>query len=64
MKLFDVKCPLCGRVNHNLYLEETKGWMECEHCQQLVKVLKFAEECKKIPIFTPAQLARIVAAAN
>ena len=51
-------------MNHNLYLEETHGWMECEHCQNIVKVLPFAEEGKKIPIFTPQQLARCFAAAN
>lgn len=63
MKLFDVKCPLCGRVNHNLYLEETNGWMECEHCQQPVRVLQFVEE-RKVPVFTPKQLARCYAASN
>lgn len=64
MKQFDVKCPICGSVNHNLYLEETHGWMECEHCQNTVKVLPFAEERKKIPVFTLGQLARCVVAAN
>lgn len=64
MKQFDVKCPICGSVNHNLYLEETHGWMECEHCQNTVKVLPFAEERKKIPVFTPGQLERCAAAAN
>ena len=64
MKLFDAKCPICGKVNHNLYLEETHGWMECEQCQNIIKVLPFAEEGKKIPIFTPQQLARCFAAAN
>ena len=28
MNTYDVKCPVCGTVNHNLYLEETDGWME------------------------------------
>ena len=27
---YDVACPICGRINHSLYLEETEGWMECE----------------------------------
>ncbi len=35
MKMIDVKCPVCGTVNHNLYLEETEGWMECECCGML-----------------------------
>lgn len=63
MKLYNVKCPICGTVNHNLYLEETDGWMECERCQHTVKVLPFAEE-KKVPIFTPRQLANYFAVAN
>ena len=29
---YDVACPICGRVNRRLYLEETEGWMECEYC--------------------------------
>lgn len=36
MKSYDAKCPICGTINHNLYLEETHGWMECEHCKQTV----------------------------
>ena len=63
MQLYDVKCPICGTINHNLYLEETDGGMECEHCQQTVKVLPFAMD-KKVPVFTPQQLAACFAAAN
>lgn len=63
MKLYDIRCPICGTVNHNLYLEETHGWMECEHCMQTVKVLPFAEE-KKIPVYTLPQLVAQFAAAN
>ena len=63
MKSYDAKCPICGTVNHNLYLEETDGWMECEHCQQTVKVLPFAMD-KKVPVFTPQQLVACFAAAN
>lgn len=63
MKSYDVKCPICGTINHNLYLEETNGWMECDHCKQTVKVLQFVTE-KKITVFTPQQLADCFAAAN
>lgn len=48
MKQYDAECPLCGRVNRGLYLEETGGWMECEACGNEVKVLKFR------PTFTDA----------
>ena len=63
MQLYDVKCPICGTINHNLYREETDGWMECEHCQQTVKVLPFAMD-KKVPVFTPQQMVACFAAAN
>lgn len=63
MKRYDIRCPICGTVNHNLYLEETHGWMECEHCMHTVKVLPFAEE-KKIPVYTLPQLVAQFAAAN
>ena len=41
MKLYDIKCPICGTVNRKLVLEETDGWMECEHCRIVVKVLPY-----------------------
>lgn len=58
LKVYDIRCPLCGTVNKNLYLEETDGWMECEHCRQAVLVLS-AEGVphKRIPVYTPHQLA-------
>lgn len=34
-------CPICGRVNRNLFLEETDGWMECDKCLEVVKVTSF-----------------------
>lgn len=63
MKLYDVKCPICGTINHNLYLEETDGWMECEHCKHTVKSMQFVTE-KKVPVLTPQQLVACFAAAN
>ena len=38
MKKYNVCCPKCRHMNRNLYLTETKGWMECERCLALVKV--------------------------
>ena len=32
MKQYDMICPKCGTINRGLYLEETDGWMICEHC--------------------------------
>ena len=50
MMTYDVKCPVCGRINRNLYLEETDGWMECEKCSctaQLM-VIPMDEDIMKI----------------
>ena len=33
MKRYDMTCPCCGYLNRGLYLEETGGMMECEHCR-------------------------------
>lgn len=43
MNAMDVKCPLCGTVNKSLNLEETDGWMECEKCNSVLQVLKYAK---------------------
>ena len=60
MKQYDAKCPICGTVNRNMYLEETDGWMECEHCHKSVKVMSF-ETKVKIPVYTMEQAAAIFA---
>lgn len=52
METYDVRCPICGELNHNLYLEETDGWMECEHCHQAVQILAYAKRSQFL--FIPA----------
>ena len=37
MKTYDVRCPACGRINRNVYLEETGGWMECDRCRKVTR---------------------------
>lgn len=51
MKRYDVNCPNCGRMNRNLYLEETEGWMECESCGCISRVSRSAREraCVSFP---------------
>lgn len=49
MKTFDVRCPVCGHMNHNLFLEETDGWMECEKCNAATRSLKY-EDTIRIPL--------------
>ena len=57
METYDVRCPLCGTINHNLYLEETDGWLECDHCRQAVQILAYAKT-SRIPVYTAAELAK------
>ena len=63
MKHYDVECPICGTLNYNLDLEDSQGWMECEHCKSVVKVLNTAPE-RKIPVYTGKQLAEHFGAAR
>ncbi len=49
MKTFDVRCPVCGHMNHNLFLEETDGWMECEKCNAATRSLR-SEDTIRIPL--------------
>ena len=50
MKMYDAKCPVCGTVNRSLYLDETEGWMECEHCHQTVRVQEYVRMVK-LPVY-------------
>jgi len=46
----DVKCPICGTVNRSLDLDETDGWMECEHCHNAVQILEYAKS-RRVPVY-------------
>ena len=48
MKLYDMECPVCGMLNRNLYLDETEGWMECEHCGSITKSTDFPENVEEV----------------
>lgn len=56
MEQFDAKCPLCGKLNKNLYLKETEGRFICESCKSEVQLLQYLQQ-HKIPLLTPQQLA-------
>ena len=62
MKHYDVKCPVCGKTNHGLFLQETGGWMECENCGADVEAKTF-DDGKAIPFLTPALCVEIMARA-
>ena len=50
MNAKDVKCPICGTVNRSLDLDETDGWMECEHCHNAVQILENAKS-RLFPVY-------------
>lgn len=52
---YDVVCPVCGRINRSLYLEETEGWMECEYCGNSTQDLSF-QKMVRIPVIRMEQL--------
>lgn len=56
---YDVVCPVCGRINRSLYLEETEGWMECEYCGKSTQDLSF-QKMVKIPVIRMNQLSKMM----
>ena len=57
MRTYDVKCPICGKVNRGLYLEEAEGWMECDQCRNATKV-QLTDEYKLLPVCVVKPLNR------
>ena len=47
MELYDVECPVCGRENRQLYLEETDGWMECEYCGSITRITDSSKKVRE-----------------
>ena len=62
MNLYSAVCPICGKINQNLLLEETEGTMECESCGSVVNVLGM-EDGNAIPMLTKELCASIMASA-
>lgn len=56
---YDVACPVCGRINRSLYLEETEGWMECEYCGNSTQDLSF-RKMVRIPVIRMEQLSKMM----
>ena len=54
---YDIACPVCGRINRSLYLEETEGWMECEYCGNSTQDLSF-QKMVRIPVIRMEQLSK------
>ena len=56
---YDVACPVCGRINRSLYLEETEGWMECEYCGNSTQDMSF-QKMVKISVIRMEQLSKMM----
>ena len=56
---YDVACPVCGRINRSLYLEETEGWMECEYCGNSTQDMSF-QKMVRIPVIRMEQLSKMM----
>ena len=56
---YDVACPVCGRINRSLYLEETEGWMECEYCGNSTQDMSF-QRTVRIPMIRMDQLSKMM----
>lgn len=39
-----IECPICGHLNRNLDIADSKGWMECEHCGALGIIPEISED--------------------
>ena len=52
MKQYDVKCPVCRKLNKSLYLQETDGYLECDHCGTVMKVIQ-TDDHRFLPFLTP-----------
>ena len=59
----DVKCPMCGKINHNLYLEETDGWMECERCGNLIKDIAYMKKVR-LPVIQMRDESKLLCASG
>ena len=60
MKQYDIKCSCCGTVNKGLYLDETGGWMICEHCHAETMDGEYARQHSvRLPLLTMSQLAHL-----
>ena len=54
---YDEKCPVCGTINHGVNLDETEGWMICEHCGKETQDYRFIKRAK-IPVVSSKAAAK------
>jgi len=62
MKLYDRRCPYCGTENKQLCLEETKGFMECNHCLRITQFPGFqADALNLTAVYQPNSIRKAAA---
>ena len=54
MSQYDIRCPTYGTINSELNLEETEGWMECDHCLQNVNAHLLPSEKVHLALWSKA----------
>lgn len=54
--LYDAKCPVCGKLNKDMYLEETEGRFVCDKCGSEIEIPRFKKP-KRIPIYDAERLS-------
>lgn len=57
--LYDAKCPVCGKLNKDMYLEETEGRFVCDKCGSEIEIPRFKKQ-KRIPIYDSRTLAAVI----
>lgn len=57
--LYDAKCPVCGKLNKDMYLEETEGRFVCDKCGSEIEIPRFKKP-KRIPIYDSRTLVALI----
>lgn len=56
----NVKCPICGKINNGLNLEETDGQFECIYCKSVIHLEDTMYSPSKIPLLKWDDLPKMV----
>lgn len=51
MKLYNERCPKCGKWNYYLDLDETGGIYECDDCKQIIQSATYKMDIMELPLY-------------
>ena len=54
--LYDEKCPICGKLNKGMYLDETQGLFVCEKCGNEIQIPRFKKKKQSPPVYDRRRL--------